>query len=426
MDISAAKEKDPRKKAVSTCPVGSSESHRQQNVGRTRTSKSTSRAVIASDTSNSQGDGHSSGSDASSDKGPSGGGRSAREKFKGLHGLLNALEEVAKHHNNVSKHNEARSIIRNTTLGEYYSRDQSTERLFAVAERVEEEESEDVLSKSFITKASGWIRMKNLLYDRLRKKCIEESGEDAPGYKCFSELFSRLPRMSPLQLPGRRNSQKSQDRDMTKAQAAAKSKASCRRRNGNGGHTAVAVPARKHSGEPCNNDTHKKARMAAPAEPEERKMGDKLQKLFADFKSLNRRQVKDMEDEEALEFYRNMKNDDLDWKTAVESADCSNITAVCERDENQIKEFSASKKKRIRWKSRSTTLTGTPAPEQRLRSTTVSTEGGAGATFVSDISSEAGLGNVAIKANTTVFDSTKLVIPLTTSTSVRFSRRNSD
>ena len=49
---------------------------------------------------------------------------------------------------------------------------------------------------------------------------------------------------------------------------------------------------------------------------------------------------------------------------------------------------------------------------------TVSTERGAGATFVSDISSEAGLGNMAIKANTTVFNATKLVIPLTTSTSV--------
>ena len=91
---------------------------------------------------------------------------------------------------------------------------------------------------------------------------------------------------------------------------------------------------------------------------------------------------------------------------------------MCERHEHQIKEFSASNKKRIRRKSRGTTLTGTPAPEQRPRPTTVSTEGGAGATFVSNISSEAGLGNVVIKANTTVFNATKLVISLTTSTSV--------
>ena len=64
-----------------------------------------------------------------------------QEKIKGFHSLLNALEEVTKHPNSVSKHNEARSIIRNTTLGEYYSRDQSTECLFAVAERVDEGES---------------------------------------------------------------------------------------------------------------------------------------------------------------------------------------------------------------------------------------------------------------------------------------------
>ena len=170
----------------------------------------------------------------------------------------------------------------------------------------------------------------------------------------------------------------------------------------------MIVPSRKCSGESCKNDTHKKARKAVPAEPEERKMGDKLQKLFAGFKSLNRHQVKDMEDEEALEFYRKIKDDDLDWKTAVESADFSNIASVCEHHENQIKEFSASNKKRNRHKSQSTTLTGTPAPEQCLKPTTVSTEEGAGSTFVSDISSNAGPGNVVIKANTTVFNATKL------------------
>ena len=90
----------------------------------------------------------------------------------------------------------------------------------------------------------------------------------------------------------------------------------------------------------------------------------------------------------------------------MENADFSNIASVCERHENQIKEFSASNKKRIGRKSRSPTLTGTPALEHRLRPTTVSTEGGAGATFNSDISSDAGLGNVVIKVNTTVFNAT--------------------
>ena len=94
----AAQEEDLRKKAVAT---------RRQSVGRTRTSKSASSPVIAVDTSDSQGDGDSSGSDASSDKKLSRGKMSAREKIEGLHSLLNALEDVAKHPNNVSKHDEA-------------------------------------------------------------------------------------------------------------------------------------------------------------------------------------------------------------------------------------------------------------------------------------------------------------------------------
>ena len=104
----AYQEKDLRKRDVSTCPVSSSKSPRWKNGGRTRTSESASIPVIAVDTSDSQGDGRSSGSDASSDKRLSGGKISAREKIEGLHSLLNALEDVAKHPNNISKHDEAR------------------------------------------------------------------------------------------------------------------------------------------------------------------------------------------------------------------------------------------------------------------------------------------------------------------------------
>ena len=94
----AAQEEERRRRDVAT---------RRQSVGRTRTSKSASSPVIAVDTSDSQGDGDSSGSDASSDKKLSRGKMSAREKIEGLHSLLNALEDVAKHPNNVSKHDGA-------------------------------------------------------------------------------------------------------------------------------------------------------------------------------------------------------------------------------------------------------------------------------------------------------------------------------
>ena len=76
--------------------------------------------------------------------------------------------------------------------------------------------------------------------------------------------------------------------------------------------TAMATPTRKRGGDSCRNSAHKKARKVAPTVPEEKKTGDKLQKLFTDFKSLNRRQVKDMEDEEALECYCKVKSEDLD------------------------------------------------------------------------------------------------------------------
>ena len=63
----------------------------------------------------------------------------------------------------------------------------------------------------------------------------------------------------------------------------------------------MAVPTRKRSSDSCSNSAHKKTRKVAPTEPEGEKTGDKLQKLFSDFKSLDRRQVRDMGDKEALE-----------------------------------------------------------------------------------------------------------------------------
>ena len=89
--------------------------------------------------------------------------KSAREKFEGLYTLLNALEDAAKDPKHVSKHDEARSVIRNTSLDEYYTRSQTIEWLFAVADQVDEGRCEGALHKSFRAKVPGWIRMKNLL-----------------------------------------------------------------------------------------------------------------------------------------------------------------------------------------------------------------------------------------------------------------------
>ena len=161
---------------------------------------------------------------------------SEREKFEGLYSLLNALEDVAKDPKDVSKHDEARSVIRNTTLNEYYSRNHTTEWFFAVADQVDEGKCKDVLPKSFRAKVPGWIRMKNLLYDRLRKECIEESGEDAE-YKCFSELFPRLLKKTPKQVPDVQNNPTSQGRNTTKAQAATKVGASNKPRHDSGDRT---------------------------------------------------------------------------------------------------------------------------------------------------------------------------------------------
>ena len=94
------------------------------------------------------------------------------------------------------KHDEARSVIKNTSLDEYFMRSQTTEWLFAVADQGDEGKCEGALPKSFRAKVPGWIRMKNLLYDRLRKECVEKSGEDAE-YKCFSEPFPRLLKKTP-------------------------------------------------------------------------------------------------------------------------------------------------------------------------------------------------------------------------------------
>ena len=154
--------------------------------------------MIAVDTSDSQDDGHSSDSNARSGNKLRRVKTSAREKFKGLYTLLNAFEDVAKDPKDVSKHDETRSVIRNTSLDEYYTRSQTTEWLFAVADQVDDGKCEGALPKRYRA------NMKNLLYDRLRKKCIEESEEDAE-YKCFFELSPRLLKKTLKQVPGRQN-----------------------------------------------------------------------------------------------------------------------------------------------------------------------------------------------------------------------------
>ena len=58
------------------------------------------------------------------------------------------------------------------------------------------------------------------------------------------------------------------------------------------------------------------------------------------------RQVRDIGDEEALECYCKIRSEDLDWETVVRSAIFDNIRLVCERHGSQIKDFSASNKKR--------------------------------------------------------------------------------
>ena len=114
------------------------------------------------------------------------------------------------------------------SLDEYYTRSQTTEWLFAVVGQVDDGKCEDALPKSFRAKVSGWMRMKNLLYDRLKKKCIEESREDAE-YKCFLELVPRLLKKTLKQVPDRQNNPTSRGRDTAKAQAATKVGASNKR-----------------------------------------------------------------------------------------------------------------------------------------------------------------------------------------------------
>ena len=166
--------------------------------------------------------------------------------------LWRMLRKILK---NVSKHDETRSVIRNTSLDEYYTRSQTTEWLFAVADQVDEGKCEGALPKSFRAKVPGWIRMKNLLYDRLRKKCIEESGEDEE-YKCFSELSPRLLKKALNQVPGRQNNSTSQGRNTTKAQVATKVGASNKRRHGICGRTAMAAPTWKHGSDSCSSSAH--------------------------------------------------------------------------------------------------------------------------------------------------------------------------
>ena len=128
----------------------------------------------------------------------------------------------------------------------------------------------------------------------------------------LSELSPRPLKKTLKQVPGRQNDPTSQGKDTNKAQAATKVSASNKRQHNSGGRTAMAAPTRKHDGDSCSNIAHNKARKVAPTEPEGKKAGDKLQKLFGDFKSLGRHQVRDMGDEEALECYCKIRSEELD------------------------------------------------------------------------------------------------------------------
>ena len=99
----------------------------------------------------------------------------------------------------------------------------------------------------------------------------------------------------------------------------------------------MAAPTRKHDGDSCSNIAHNKARKVAPTEPEGKKAGDKLQKLFGDFKGLGRHQVRDMGDEEALECYCKIRSEDLDWETTVGSAISANTSQCANATEARSK-----------------------------------------------------------------------------------------
>ena len=98
--------------------------------------------------------------------------------------------------------------------------------------------------------------------------------------------------------------------------------------------------------------------------------------------------------------------------------------SVCKRHEKQIRELSAYNVESVLRRTLGATLLDTLPPDLKLPTTelalkpaTVSTEEGTEATFVSDISSDPSLGSEVIKANTILCGATKLVAPLTTSTS---------
>lgn len=124
-----------------------------------------------------------------------------------------------------------------------------------------------------------------------------------------------------------------ESRDMIAPQTALEVKGNRKRRHNKDGDATATGPAKKPRVKPPNKNTDRKTKKAERTESERDEKGDKLQKLFMDFKSLTQCQVKGMRDEKALEVHSKIKDDDLDWSTAIEDDGSNNVKSVCERHE---------------------------------------------------------------------------------------------
>ena len=135
-----------------------------------------------------------------------------------------------------------------------------------------------------------------------------------------------------------------------------------------------------------------------------------------------------MKDKAILNFYDEIMKGDLGWWALKENDGLISVLAVCKEHEKKIRSMSLHKRKSVCRKMLGSTIPDPPLSSQRptaagptpcLASVRVgSSEGGARATFVSDISSNAYMASKFIKANTIVYGSMELVVSLTTSTLV--------
>ena len=96
------------------------------------------------------------------------------------------------HPDDLAKHNEVRTTIKNSNLSKFFTKNPTTRPLFAFAERdYNGWDLEDVIPKSFVNRVPGWLRVTELPYWQLRKEYLKHHEEDEV-YKSFSEVFSRL------------------------------------------------------------------------------------------------------------------------------------------------------------------------------------------------------------------------------------------